>query len=101
MLEGRFGNTTTAPYLEGHIFFPRLGLRGLVSFLVDTGADGTVLMPADSKKLNVNFRSLRNPNSSQGVGGDSARIYRRCCFDILRSTLCLFISSGCCPFCLY
>jgi hypothetical protein len=71
MLQGRFGNTTGSPYLEGRIFFPRLGLRGLVSFLVDTGADGSVLMPADSKKLGVNFRSLRNPTTSQGLGGDA------------------------------
>jgi hypothetical protein len=69
MLEGRFGNTTGAPYLEAHVSFPRLGLRGLVSFLVDTGADGTVLMPADSKKLGINFRSLRNPTTSEGIGG--------------------------------
>ena len=71
MLRGRFGNTTTAPYLEAYVSFPRLGHRGYVSFLVDTGADGTVLMPTDSKKLGVNFRSLRNPISSQGVGGIS------------------------------
>jgi hypothetical protein len=69
MLEGRFGNTTGAPYLEAHVSFPRLKLRGLVSFLVDTGADGTMLMPADSKKLGVNFRTLRNPTTSEGIGG--------------------------------
>lgn len=69
MLEGRFGNTTGAPYLEAHVTFPRLKLRGLVSFLVDTGADGTVLMPADSKRLGVNFRALRNPTTSDGIGG--------------------------------
>jgi hypothetical protein len=40
-----------------------------VSFLVDTGADGTVLMPADSKKLGIDFKSLKNPTTSQGIGG--------------------------------
>ncbi len=69
MLQGRFGNTSGAPYLEGHIFLPRLGLRGLISFLVDTGADGTVIMPADSKKLGVRFNTLRNPTTSEGIGG--------------------------------
>src|SRR5262245_48262631 len=69
MLTGRFGDTSGAPYIEARVSFPRLGLRGLVSFLVDTGADGTVLMPIDSLKLGVDFGSLRNPTSSQGVGG--------------------------------
>ena len=69
MLKGRFGNTSGSPYLEAHISFPRLGLRGLVSFLVDTGADGTVLMPADSKKLGIDFKSLTDQITSEGIGG--------------------------------
>ncbi len=69
MLQGRFGNTSGAPYLEGRVSFPRLRLTGLVSFLVDTGADGTVLMPADSKKIGIDFRFLRNPTTSEGIGG--------------------------------
>jgi hypothetical protein len=69
MLEGRFGNTSGAPYIEARVAFPRLGLRGLVSFLVDTGADGTVFMPADSKKLTIDYKSLREPTTSEGIGG--------------------------------
>ena len=69
MLEGRFGDTTGAPYLEARVFFPRLKLRGLVSFLVDTGATVTVLMPADSRKLEIDFTSLRNPTTNEGIGG--------------------------------
>lgn len=69
MLEGRFGNTSGAPYLEARISFPRLNLRGLVSFLVDTGADGTVLMPTDSRKLGIDFASLRDPTTPEGLGG--------------------------------
>jgi hypothetical protein len=68
MLEGRLGNTSGAPYIEARVSFPRLKRRGLVSFLVDTGADGTVLMPADSKKLGIDFKSLKNPTTSQGIG---------------------------------
>jgi hypothetical protein len=69
MIEGRFGNTTGAPYFEASIWFPRLLLRGLISFLVDTGADGTVVMPTDSKKLGIDFRRLVNPVTSEGIGG--------------------------------
>jgi hypothetical protein len=69
MLIGRFGNTSGAPYIEARIAIPRLRLNGLISFLVDTGADGTVLMPADSRKLSINFGSLKNPVTSEGIGG--------------------------------
>jgi hypothetical protein len=69
MLVGRFGNTSGAPYLEARVSIPRLRLNGLISFLVDTGADGTIFMPADSRKLGINFRRLRNPITSEGIGG--------------------------------
>jgi predicted aspartyl protease len=72
MLTGRFGNTTGSPYLEARIFFPRLGVRGLVSFLVDTGADVTVLMPTDTQKLGIDFGSLQNPVTSDGIGGPAS-----------------------------
>jgi hypothetical protein len=69
MIQGRFGDTTTTPFVEASIYFPRLSVSGYVSFLADTGASGTVLMPADSKKLAINFSRLRNPRSSRTVGG--------------------------------
>ena len=61
MLEGRIGNLSGAPYVEARISFPQLGFRGLVSFLVDTGADGTVLMPADTKRLGIDPKSMSSP----------------------------------------
>jgi predicted aspartyl protease len=69
MLRGRFGDTTTTPFIEASVHFPRLDLRGYVSFLVDTGASGTVLMPLDSRKLAVNFSLLKNRKTSRTVGG--------------------------------
>jgi hypothetical protein len=71
MLEGRFGNTSGAPYMEARVSLPRLRLWGLVSFLVDTGADGTVLMPAESRALAIDFEALTNPTTSEGIGGPS------------------------------
>jgi hypothetical protein len=32
MLRGRFGDTTTTPFIEASVHFPRLDLRGYVSF---------------------------------------------------------------------
>jgi hypothetical protein len=71
MLKGRFGNTSTAPYIEARVSLPGLGLRGLVSFLIDSGADGSVLMPADAKKLGVDYKALSNATTSAGIGGVS------------------------------
>jgi predicted aspartyl protease len=71
MIRGRFGDTTTSPYVEASVHLPRLNIRGYVSFLVDTGASGSVLMPADSKKLGVRFNQLINPMTSHGIGGFS------------------------------
>ncbi len=69
MLVGRFGNTSLAPFLEGRIIFPRLGVRGLVSFLVDTGADATIITPLDGRKLGIDYNDLQNPEISGGIGG--------------------------------
>jgi hypothetical protein len=69
MLEGRFGDTTGAPYIEARVAIPRLSLRGSISLLVDTGADASVFMPADSRRLGINFGALRNPVTSEGIGG--------------------------------
>jgi predicted aspartyl protease len=69
MIRGRFGDTTTTPFVEASVHLPRLDLRGYVSFLLDTGASGTVLMPTDSKKLSIGFDLLKNAKISRTVGG--------------------------------
>jgi len=71
MLHGRFGNTSGAPFISALAVFPRLGWRGSVSFLIDTGADATVLMPYDAKRLGVRWRDLRHPITSEGIGGSA------------------------------
>ena len=58
MLQGRFGDTSGRPYLEGRFYIPRLGVQGNISFLVDTGADSTTLLPADANKLNIDHSEL-------------------------------------------
>jgi hypothetical protein len=69
MLVGRFGNTTGRPYLEGRLFFPRLRLGGFISFLIDTGADQTTIMPADNLRIGVDYASLTDKQENVGVGG--------------------------------
>ncbi|WP_161140338.1 retroviral-like aspartic protease family protein [Propylenella binzhouense] len=57
--------------MTAHIMVPSLGIRGSVSFLLDTGADQTVLMPTDAIRLGVDTSKLTTPATTYGVGGRS------------------------------
>jgi hypothetical protein len=69
VLNGRFGNTSHRPYLEGYIVFPRLGCAEVLSFLVDTGADHTCIMPGDAASLGIERSQLEDPLIGRGAGG--------------------------------
>lgn len=69
MLRGRFGDTSGRPYLEGRLVLPRLQVQGDISFIVDTGADRTVLMPVDALRLGVDYTKLTGGKPTVGVGG--------------------------------
>jgi hypothetical protein len=69
VLRGRFGDTTGRPYLEARLFIPRLNLDADISFLVDTGADSSLLGPADAYEMNVDYSKLRGRSESLGTAG--------------------------------
>ena len=70
MLEGRFGNTSGRPYLEGKLYIPRFSIGVPLSFLVDTGADSTTLMPADTTLLGLDVSLLKRSSAGcVGIGG--------------------------------
>ena len=72
MLRGRFGHANKRPYIQGRLFIPRLEIWSDVSFLVDTGADKTTLLPADGLRMGLNCDTLkRSPIPSVGIGGVS------------------------------
>ena len=71
MLRGRFGDTSGRPYLEGRLLLLRLSIQGDISFLVDTGADKSVLMPIDANRLGVDYTTLEGSAISVGIGGQS------------------------------
>lgn len=81
MLTGRFGATTTAPYLEGMLELPRFGVRGPVSFLIDTGADTTTLSPEVIQRLAVDYGLFTEVQTASGIGGtedlfaEAARVF--------------------------
>ena len=61
--------------LNAFVKLRRHNISGMVSFLVDTGADLTTLMPKDAFRLGINYSLLRNPDQAEGVGG-SAKCYQ-------------------------
>lgn len=69
MLNGRYGETSGRPYVEGRLAIPRLGIRTNISFCIDTGADRTILMPVDSMRLKIDFGLLGNRVEGVGLGG--------------------------------
>lgn len=69
MFHGRFGDTSGRPYLEAQVILPRLKVNSGVSFIVDTGADRTVLMPLDAIRMGIDFRKLRRAGNLFGIGG--------------------------------
>lgn len=68
-LHGRFGNTSNRPYIEALIVLPRLKLRGNISFIIDSGADKTMIMPDDGQRLAIDYAALSNQQICGGVGG--------------------------------
>ena len=77
MLRGRFGDTSKRPYLEGRLLIPRLRVWSDISFLVDTGADKTTLLPADSLKMGLDYNTLtKSSDPAIGIGGISHKLYR-------------------------
>ncbi len=72
MIPGRFGNTTGRPYVNGRLLLPRLNLSTNLSFLVDTGADASTLMPAEGHTIGINYQALINPTVVGGMGGNAS-----------------------------
>ena len=69
MLTGRFGESSGRPYIEAKIYLPGLGISGEISFLVDTGADTSLLAPSDSLRLGIDDSLLTGDSECIGVGG--------------------------------
>ena len=67
---GRYGDTSGRPYLEGRLILPRIGIAGNISFLVDTGADASMIMPLDGKRLGIDYSQLQGDAVSFGLGGE-------------------------------
>ena len=60
-LRGRYGDTGDTPYIETLITLPSQGINGGISFIFDTGASQTLLMPIDGIRIGVDYSALDNP----------------------------------------
>ena len=69
VLTGRFVNTSGRPYVEGKISLLDFNISGGISFLVDTGADRTLLMPDDWRLLGLDYSVLTDAIDIGGIGG--------------------------------
>lgn len=68
----RLADPAPAPYVQAHIYLPRLGLGGAAHFLVDTGSDITSLHGDDIDKLGLDIGSLSGETATvAGVGGQA------------------------------
>ena len=69
MLRGFFDDAAGRPTLRGRLLVPRLNFLGDIYFLVDTGADTTLLAPDDGKRFGADYSRLSGAVSSQGTAG--------------------------------
>lgn len=68
-LQGSYG-PREEPYVKGWLTIPRLGfLSSQITFLVDTGADHTTLMPADGVYAGLDYSALGESVTTLGIGG--------------------------------
>ena len=93
MLVGRFGDTSGRPYIEGRIFLPRSSAFADVSFIVDTGADRSLLMPIDGTRLALDYSALAGDESCIGVSGISRNFVEPAFVLFAEHSVCLSIYS--------
>lgn len=65
----RHDGARSRPFVSALLVIPSLQLSADTAFLVDTGADGTLLAPRDAALLGVDIASLPLGPPSTGVGG--------------------------------
>jgi hypothetical protein len=76
MLRGRFGDSNKRPSIQGLLSFDlHPQFNGIVPFVIDTGADRTILMPSEAELIGINPATFRGPTRYvNGLGGTT-----KCC----------------------
>ena len=63
------------PFVTAHVAIPTEQIVGEVDFLIDTGADSTLLAPRDALDLGLDLSQLPPGPHSTGVGGITPTVY--------------------------
>jgi predicted aspartyl protease len=63
------------PFVTGLLEISAAQVAGDVAFLIDTGADSTVLAPRDTIRLGLDLQQLPQGSPSTGIGGRTATAY--------------------------
>lgn len=70
MFRGTFAGPHGEPRLSVTVIISRLGISRSVAFLVDTGADFTVLSPKTAIDIGINYNQLSKPKPVFGIAGE-------------------------------
>lgn len=76
MIHGRLvaSGGTRRPFILAHVSVPSESVADNINFLVDTGADGTLLAPSDATRLRINVARLP-PGPSSNILAHFALFY--------------------------
>jgi hypothetical protein len=77
MIRGRLqgGPGRLRPFITAHLSIASQGIGGDADFLIDTGADVTLLAPTDALRLGIDTEQLPAGPPSTGVGGIMPTVY--------------------------
>jgi hypothetical protein len=69
LIIGTFDEDTHRPYIHCDVYLPRLNAWGEISFLLDTGADRSLITSGDAHKLMIPYVELIGNSEMAGIGG--------------------------------
>ena len=69
MLSGASFRELGRPYIAARVNIPVVGAWAHVLFLVDTGADKSLLSASDARRIGIDYAALGAPSGIVGVGG--------------------------------
>ncbi len=74
MIQGYF-DPDSRPYFDCRLHIARFDVYRPIQLLFDTGADITSLHPTVSRDVGIPFDSLRDPQTTHGIGGGEAEYF--------------------------
>jgi hypothetical protein len=63
------------PYIDALLIYEKLGIRSIITFCIDTGANSTCLFEREAIRLGIDLNKLKRGNRVGGVGGLVNRRY--------------------------